>query len=146
MDILKEALGMYVNLVVLLGTGAGVTWWATRRLEERIQKEVQGMDRLQSIEMRMLNIENRVSGIEEKMATKEDLNKMVADMTATMVAKDDLNKMVANMTATMATKEDLSKMVAKDDLNKMVANMATKDDLAKLLDAINNRNGQGGPG
>ena len=47
-------------LAILLGTGAGITWWATQRFEERIGREVRRMDRLQSIERNGLNIESRM--------------------------------------------------------------------------------------
>ncbi|WP_156013308.1 hypothetical protein [Thioalkalivibrio sp. HK1] len=84
------------------------------------------MDRLQSIE-------SRVTNVEANMATKGDLAEMKKDLA-------EMETKVASMEARMATKEDLAEMEAK---------MVTKDDMAAgmntlktdLLDAIKNMNG-----
>ena len=112
-------------LAILLGTGAGITWWATRRFEERIRREVRRMDRLQSIERNVSNIESRVSSIESRVLNIESRVSNIEEKMTNMATKEDLTNMVAGM----ATKEDLSKMV-------------TKEDMVELLDAINDRNGR----
>ena len=82
--------------------------------ENRIEREVKHMDRLQSIEKRMDN-----------MATKDDM--------IGMATKDDMvgmaTKMVTEMAAQMVTKEDIA---ARMDALK-----------AELLEAIKNANGNG---
>ena len=75
----ESILDIAVNLTILLGTGAAVTWWMTRRIENRIEREVKHMDRLQSIEKRMDN-----------MATKDDVADMAAKMATQMVTKEDI--------------------------------------------------------
>ncbi|MBF2758943.1 MAG: hypothetical protein ISN28_01535 [Ectothiorhodospiraceae bacterium AqS1] len=119
-----------ISLLLILGAGAGGTWWAIQRLGEIMKKEVNHMDRLQSIENRM--------------ATKEDLSNMVRkEDLSNMVRKEDLSNMVRKEDlSNMATKEDLCNMVTKEEL----ANMITKKDMAVLLDAINKRNERDGQG
>ena len=56
-----------VSITILIGTGAAVTWWLTRRIENRIKDEVKHMDRLQSIENRVTSVENKMDGYASKV-------------------------------------------------------------------------------
>lgn len=113
-----------VGVTILMGTGAAVTWWLTRRVENRIKDEVKHMDRLQSIERRVTNVEvkmDRLQSIEMRVTNVE-------------VKMDS-----------MATKDDLAEMEAK--MEAMEARMVTKDDVTdmktELLEAIKKVNGAG---
>uniref|UniRef100_A0A1X7SF81 Uncharacterized protein n=1 Tax=Amphimedon queenslandica TaxID=400682 RepID=A0A1X7SF81_AMPQE len=79
-----------VGAMALVGAGSAVTWWVTRRFESLIDNKVNHMDRLQSIE-------NRVNNVEANMATKEDLAKMAEKLTAQ--TKSDMAEMEARLSA-----------------------------------------------
>ena len=123
-----------VSITILIGTGAAVNWWLTRRVENRIKDEVNHMDRLQSIE-------SRVTNVEANMATKKDLAEMKADLAEVESAVAGLETKVTGLETKVTGLETKvasmeAKMVTKDD---MAAGMNTlKTD---LLDAIKNMNG-----
>ena len=160
---LASVVDIAVGITILLGTGAAVTWWITRRIEDRIESEVNHMDRLQSIE-------KNVADMGMKMATKEDMAEMTAQTKEDMAEMTAQTKMdMAELASRMATKEDMAEMAtqtkidmaematkmatqAKEDVAGMASRMATKEDMAsmatgmdalktELLEAIKNANG-----
>ncbi len=92
-----------VSITVLMGTGAAVTWWLTRRIENRIKDEVKHMDRLQSIENRVTSVETKVDGLEVKVVS---LEAKVDGMEAKMITKDDLAEMETRMS--IQSKNDMA--------------------------------------
>ncbi len=69
-------LEIILNALLILGTGAGLTWWVTQRIEERIQRSTEQMNRLQSIEINMASMMAK----QENMAKQEDLIRLQEDM------------------------------------------------------------------
>lgn len=71
-------------------------------------------------------LDERVSNIEDNMATKEDIR--------------NLDNRIDGVESRMATKEDLKRFATKDDLNdlerRMVDTMATKEDFQNLEETI----------
>ena len=76
----------------------------------------------------LLRIEKRAVAIEERMATKQDLEEEnVARLEDRMATKQDLEENVARLEDRMASKQDLESMASKQDLE----SMASKHDLTK---------------
>ena len=82
--------------------------------------DLQGIS-LRKVAEGLVRIEQRVIAIEERMATKEDLQ--------VMATKQDLEANVVRIEERMATKEDLQAMATKQDLEAM----ATKQDLQAMV-------------
>ncbi len=86
---LGPTLDIILNALLILGTGAGLTWWVTQRIEERIQRSTEQMNRLQSIEMKMVGMMAK----QENMAKQEDLTRLQAGM----ATKEDLATLKAEL-------------------------------------------------
>ncbi len=80
-------LEIILNALLILGTGAGLTWWITQRIEERIQRSTEQMNRLQSIEMNMVGMAKQkdLARLQKNMATKEDLATAMAALKAELL-------------------------------------------------------------
>ncbi len=77
-------LEIILNALLILGTGAGLTWWVTQRIEERIQRSTEQMNRLQSIEMKMVGMMAKQEGMakqEDLTRVQENLIRLQEDMT-----------------------------------------------------------------
>ncbi|MBF2761063.1 MAG: hypothetical protein ISN28_16235 [Ectothiorhodospiraceae bacterium AqS1] len=140
----ETIVAIVLGAVALLGVGSAVTWWATRRFENLIDNKVNHMDRLQSIE-------NRVTQVEARMATKDDLAEMAARLSAQ--SKQDMAEMESRLSA--QSKSDMAEMESrlsaqsKHDMAEMESRLSaqSKNDMAtlktELLEAIKNMNGNG---
>ncbi len=86
--------------------------------------DLQGIS-LRKVAEGLVRIEQRVIAIEERMATKEDLQ--------AMATKQDLEANVVRIEDRMATKQDLEAMATKQDLQAMVTKQDLNDAMMSIL-------------
>ncbi|HHX50173.1 MAG TPA: hypothetical protein GX711_01900 [Clostridia bacterium] len=106
------------------------------------------MDKLDLILNQMQEMNGKITTVETRMATKDDIAEIDTRLTnveTNMATKKDIAEIdtrLTNIETNMATKKDIAeieaRMATKDELAQIEARMATKDDIAEIDTRLTN--------